>query len=575
MIETSELYKQHFEAGSIQEYKVVISGVEYDNSVLYDVPTITQKLFDKETFTVGSFHISELNLRLKIPSSSIETQAPIQFHYRYVSSDLAPSEWIQKFSGKISQRTKFSEDVTTIQAKDKASNYTIFLDTDTSAITSYPASNRLVATMCATELGLVVDNIEDVYDGNNVEFPNEMTVVAVLQNIAKLSGGNWVVTEDDKLRLIVLENVIGVVPQYSAQSTEVSNVFNPISQVQVYWDDASAFEVGDDTGSTIVINTPWATQSSTDYIHSILNGYQYIPVQGARVYADPAIQLGDTFTYGDTEQLVASVIWHFDGSVTGDFDAPQNNDYNFDDPRSLLMQNEFKKKISLGDSYQGVSIGRQDGIQMLLSPDGSEENAIGRYYADLNRGMAFQTRDTIMSPWQNWLYFDMQEKIFKLSLYSTTEEVDEKFDGLSGAVQENASSIAINAQGIQQEVIERVSMGEQIIEETQLLVDATSEQWNLEFSRVEGIVEDNEVSLDELRTYYRYTAEEAIIGKSGDPMQFYFSNDEAGYRENGERISYWKGRKFYVQDLHVLSSIIIGEHIVESEGSNTKVRSVA
>ena len=149
-------------------------------------------------------------------------------------------------------------------------------------------------------------------------------------------------------------------PQYSSQSTEVSNVFNPISQVQVYWDDASAFEVGDDTGSTIVINTPWATQSSTDYIHSILNGYQYIPAQGTRVYADPAIQLGDTFTYGTINQLVASVVWSFDGSVTGDFDAPQNNDYNFDDPQSLLMQNEFKKKISLGDSYQGVSIARQD-----------------------------------------------------------------------------------------------------------------------------------------------------------------------------------------------------------------------
>lgn len=148
-------------------------------------------------------------------------------------------------------------------------------------------------------------------------------------------------------------------------------------------------------------------------------------------------------------------------------------------------------------------------------------------------------------------------------------------DSVKQSTTENKAQISVNSQGIQQEIIERVSMGEQITEETQLLVDATSEQWGLEFSRVEGIVEDNEVSLDELQTYYRYTAEEAIIGKSGDPIQFYFSNDEAGYRENGERISYWKGRKFYVQDIHVLSSIIIGEHILESEGSNTKVRSVA
>lgn len=157
----------------------------------------------------------------------------------------------------------------------------------------------------------------------------------------------------------------------------------------------------------------------------------------------------------------------------------------------------------------------------------------------------------------------------------SVEELQQEMGRVETETTENTARISLNSQGIQQEVIERVSMGEQIMEETQLLVDATSTQWGLEFTRIENISEDTEVSLDELKTYYRYTAEEAIIGKSGDPMQFYFSNDEAGYRENGERISYWKGRKFYVQDLHVLSSIIIGEHIVESEGSNTKVRSVA
>lgn len=206
MLVTSELYKQHFEAGSIQEYKVIISGIEYTDSVLYDVPTITQNLFDKPTLTVGSLTISELNLKLKVPSGDIESSAPITFHYRYVSNDLPPSEWVQKFSGKISKRTKFSEEVTTIQAKSKASNYTVFLSTDTSAITSYPASNRLVTQMCADILGVTVDNIEDVYDANNVEFPNEMTAVEVLQNIAKLSGGNWIITEDDRLRLVVLED---------------------------------------------------------------------------------------------------------------------------------------------------------------------------------------------------------------------------------------------------------------------------------------------------------------------------------------------------------------------------------
>ena len=217
-------------------------------------------------------------------------------------------------------------------------------------------------------------------------------------------------------------------PEYRSQSYEQHSTISPISQVQVYWDDVSAFEAGDDTMSTIIINTPWATRNSTDYIYSILGGYQYKPTQGSQVYADPAIQLGDTFTYGDTNQLVASVVWYFDGSVTGDFNAPQNNDSNLDDPRSILIQNEFKKKISLGDSYQGVTIDRENGIQMLLSPDGTLDNAIGRFYADLTRGLAFQYRDTSTDTWRDWLYFDKAEAIFKLALYNTSDEVDAKIE---------------------------------------------------------------------------------------------------------------------------------------------------
>ena len=176
----------------------------------------------------------------------------------------------------------------------------------------------------------------------------------------------------------------------------------------------SAFEAGDDTMSTIIINTPWATRNSTDYIYSVLGGYQYKPTQGSQVYADPAIQLGDTFTYGDTNQLVASVIWHFDGSATGDFNAPQNNDSNLDDPRETLIKNEFKKKISLGDSYQGVTISRDKGIEMLLSPDGMDANATGRFYADLKRGLAFQYRGSPSGSWQDFLYFDYPSKSFKI-----------------------------------------------------------------------------------------------------------------------------------------------------------------
>lgn len=171
----------------------------------------------------------------------------------------------------------------------------------------------------------------------------------------------------------------------------------------------------------------------------------------------------------------------------------------------------------------------------------------------------------------------LDNKGITLKVEDIESEIDDnknKIESVEKTTKENTSKISLNSLGIQQEINDRTLMGERIIQETNLLVDAKSTQWGLEFTRLETGASETEASLQELKAYYRYTAEEALIGKSGDPMQFYFSNDEAGFRENGDRLSYWKGKKFYVQDLHVLSSIIIGQHLVESKGDVTIFRSV-
>ena len=36
-------------------------------------------------------------------------------------------------------------------------------------------------------------------------------------------------------------------------------------------------------------------KQNTDYLLGILYGYEYVPVNGQGVYADPALQLGDIF----------------------------------------------------------------------------------------------------------------------------------------------------------------------------------------------------------------------------------------------------------------------------------------
>ena len=93
---------------------------------------------------------------------------------------------------------------------------------------------------------------------------------------------------------------------------------------------------------------------------------------------------------------------------------------------------------------------------MLLSPDGNEENAIGRYYADLTRGIAFQTRQTPNDDWFDWMYFDTNDKTFKISLYdNAVERIDDtlvdfglSLEGIEGKIEGvSFGSILINHNG--------------------------------------------------------------------------------------------------------------------------------
>lgn len=417
MLNTSTIYKQLFESGAVQEYRITLDGVVYDSDVIYDNVELLQKLYDKETFTVGSFTVDTLKVKLKVPSDNIPRRASFKFEYRYVDGSTT-SEWITKFKGNVSKRTEYTEEVTTLEIQSVAANYDVALDQMN--VSEYPANARTVTTQLASYLGLTVDNLSDIINQNVVEFPNEMTVIEVLKNIAKLSGGNFIIV-GDKLRLVKPQNKQPL-GEYGAMSVETYGLLNPISKVTMYFDDESAFEKGNDNGSAIEIHSKWATQQTTDYVHGVLNGYEYVPVKATGAYIDPALEVGDVIEIDDTHITMANVTWVFDGSVTATIHNPIATENNYDEPYNKLVQQQFKKKVSLGDSYQGVTISRDKGMEMLMSPDGKEENATGKAYFDLHRGMAFQYRDEPQEEWKDFLYFDVNEKRFKINLEDLNHE---------------------------------------------------------------------------------------------------------------------------------------------------------
>jgi hypothetical protein len=457
MIQTTDLYKQLFNAGATQEYKIEIDGVTYTDDSIYSI-SLSENLFDKDVFTLGSFCSSQIKVKFKVRTAAIGRNATLKFFYRYTQGGVY-SEWVQKFVGKVTGRTAAAE-TTTVEAKDVAANTDIFLDVFQTQVPSYPANAQFVAGLIARHLGLTLDNIGAIWNGDVVEYPNELSVIQVLKYIGLLSGGNWMITGNGRLRLAKPGVDYDVAGPYTAQKAETLSETQLISRVTVYWDDERAFTGGTDRAATLELDCPWATQDTTNALVALLPSFYYDGAKLTAAYLDPAIELGDYFflsaenevgnerQLGQVEQymgignflggkhgtgnpkelqLCARLNWTFDGSCVADVESPNNNEYIYDDPYNTLLNNQFKRKLTLGDSYHGVTIGRQDGIQMVWSPDGTLEHATARFYADLTKGMAFQQRSDFTKEWLDWLYFDVNEKIFKLTFYNTKDEIESFF----------------------------------------------------------------------------------------------------------------------------------------------------
>lgn len=277
-----------------------------------------------------------------------------------------------------------------------------------------------------THIGATTKSVEVMNLGETPFFVNEVYIDSNERKIVNFNNNTneLYFTGQGSLDFVVHNpEAYSTVGNYPIQKYQTHELLAPISKITMYYADDKAFSAGSDNGSELIIDSPWATQATTDYVLGLLDGYEYIPIKASGVYADTAIQLGDDIGIDKLRQTVVSTDWTFDGSGIVNIETPQSNESNYDDPYNTLVQNQFKRKVSLGDSYQGVTIDRQKGLEMLYSPDGTEDNATGKYYADLNKGMAFQYRNQPEGDWKDWLYFDKNEKVFKLALYSKTDEL--------------------------------------------------------------------------------------------------------------------------------------------------------
>lgn len=179
-----------------------------------------------------------------------------------------------------------------------------------------------------------------------------------------------------------MSDVVGLGRRVSA--LDISPQFSNYSKVIIHTDDETAIEVGDDTGRTLELTNPFATQEMAENILQSLSGYQYQPYDAQDALLDPAAEIGDAANIRGTYGGIYARSRKFGRLMTADISAPHdeeiNHEYQFESPqeRKFARQiNDVKASLIItNDRIQSEVTARQNADNAMSSRITQNANSI-------------------------------------------------------------------------------------------------------------------------------------------------------------------------------------------------------
>ena len=338
------------------ETKVSIAGVDYSESDVFSVST-RAALFSGNSVGIGGCVSKSLDLVIK-PHGIIPRMAEIGVWVR----PMAPSihtNWLRKGIYYIDTRqTDRVSGVITIHGYDAMLKAERMYLEDSSSTETWPQSMQDVAYKIAARIGVEIDERSVIDPDFLIGYPAGYTMRELLSHIAVANGGNWIMTDAGKLRLVALCNAedtsdLGVM----MSGLDISPAFDPISRVTLMLDKETAYTAGDDTGRTLEASCPWATQDMADALLAKIGGYIYQPYSAQNAALDPALELGDTVILDRVHGCLASVMTVFDAKCSADIKAPADEEIDHEYPYETRANREINRKFAQTRSEIKQTIG--------------------------------------------------------------------------------------------------------------------------------------------------------------------------------------------------------------------------
>lgn len=356
MHQTDTLYQTLLSNPScITEIKVRIAQKDYTGDSIASIAT-AGTLFSNNVPAIGCAVCREINLTVKTNGAYIPRSAKIEVFVRLAlpgqsGSQSSASEWIPKGVFFIDTRQPDDADeFLAIHGYDAMlKGEQPLVDQSIGETGIWPQPMSAVASACAAKMGVEIDSRTVIRSDYTIGYPTDYTCRELLRHIAAAHGGNWTITDDGKLRLIVLGDFDSYNPiQLGRNVSDFSAppAFSPFTKLTLWIDDETGFTSGNDTGRSIEGDCPWATQEMCDAVLSIINGYQYVPYIATDALIDPAAEIGDSIVVNGKFSVIASMDATLDPLYTATISAPADEEIDHEFPYQPKSDRTFNRKLA-------------------------------------------------------------------------------------------------------------------------------------------------------------------------------------------------------------------------------------
>ena len=313
--------------------------------------TITGGLYSSQTFAIGSCVSREIEVRFLLGNAEIPRMAMIQPEVRLVNDAGDVSEWIPKGTFWLDTRELDKETgIMTVRG------YDAMLKGEADYIASgvvgdWPKTMSSVASEIAGLMGLTMDSRNTINSTYMMNLPAGYSMREILGYIAAANCGNWIVTDEGKLRLVrVNDTVDNEDLGLAAMTYHIGEPYQAFSKVELNLSENLYVEAGTDTGRTLVADCPIVTTTTGETIAaavlSALSGFIYTPLTADGAILDPAMEIGDTVTVGTTTSVIATQTMRLDSLCASDISAPGEDELDHEYPYQSVGQRKIERKIS-------------------------------------------------------------------------------------------------------------------------------------------------------------------------------------------------------------------------------------